>query len=505
MGDGSKEKLTINKEKYLKPPKGNFYLTYSTVEYGDNMTFTEDMILKKIGNMSDDSIEEDNYPMGAKDDPNAPYNQEDPKRGRVSETNFFNLLYSDDREFAILKGNDGKVYVFFIDAVDEEEFAEYADREVIPHGKDEDGMPDFEYGEWELNGEMVENYVNDNFGPEDAGKGLEDWEDGAILSVIDEPLKKDLMGTAKYIKSDMGRKHFIQALKQVPVGETTTAASSGSFVSTMGSGAMPIQKGISPEKAMKGVNEDGSDKSIGMQLKYNNIMHPTMGNFVISDIQKKKESDDKIKYIISLLDDNGELASSSLLYIFNKETGEEELFFNHDFNKLYDAYKVFDDVYNLVFDSLKEILRPKEDVQEQGIGGGAANSAGGGAQYDTPGFPASEFMGTKGKKGKAPVNKGTTHKNTMYPKGKFVKESTDNQTKTAYPDGGFVKLDDCTKLNNNKEAQKGGCSVGAVDNVVKTKKTKGSVVSDDALYYEVAKKTGRSIDEVKKLIQTKKA
>lgn len=35
-------------------------------------------------------------------------------------------------------------------------------------------------------------------------------------------------------------------------------------------------------------------------------------------------------------------------------------------------------------------------------------------------------------------------------------------------DGGFVKIDDCTKLNNNKEAQNGGCSIGAVDNVVTT-------------------------------------
>lgn len=29
--------------------------------------------------------------------------------------------------------------------------------------------------------------------------------------------------------------------------------------------------------------------------------------------------------------------------------------------------------------------------------------------------------------------------------------------------GGLVKFDDCTKLNNNKEAQNGGCSVGDDD------------------------------------------
>jgi len=55
----------------------------------------------------------------------------------------------------------------------------------------------------------------------------------------------------------------------------------------------------------------------------------------------------------------------------------------------------------------------------------------------------------------------------------------DNQTSTAYPNGEFVDFDDCTKLNNNKVAQNGGCSQGAVDNVVKTKKTKNSVVAED--------------------------
>jgi len=41
--------------------------------------------------------------------------------------------------------------------------------------------------------------------------------------------------------------------------------------------------------------------------------------------------------------------------------------------------------------------------------------------YDTPGFPPSEFMGTAGKKGKAPVNKGITHTKLAYPGGDFVK------------------------------------------------------------------------------------
>lgn len=55
-----------------------------------------------------------------------------------------------------------------------------------------------------------------------------------------------------------------------------------------------------------------------------------------------------------------------------------------------------------------------------------------------------------------------------------------------------VEFDGCTKLNNNKEAQEGKCSQGAVDNVVKLKEN---------LYLEVASKTGKSIEEVKNIIE----
>lgn len=52
---------------------------------------------------------------------------------------------------------------------------------------------------------------------------------------------------------------------------------------------------------------------------------------------------------------------------------------------------------------------------------------------------------------------------------------TNAEKKTQWSGGAFVNIDDCTRLNNNKKAQNGGCSQGAVDNVVKLKKTKGNV------------------------------
>jgi hypothetical protein len=73
-------------------------------------------------------------------------------------------------------------------------------------------------------------------------------------------------------------------------------------------------------------------------------------------------------------------------------------------------------------------------------------------------------------------------KDTMYPDGKIVENqkgvNKSNMNSTAYPGGEMVDFDSCTKLNNNKVAQNGGCSQGAVDGVVKTRKTANSVVSE---------------------------
>jgi hypothetical protein len=55
------------------------------------------------------------------------------------------------------------------------------------------------------------------------------------------------------------------------------------------------------------------------------------------------------------------------------------------------------------------------------------------------------------------------------------RKKTKAEEKTQWAGGSFVEFDDCTKLNNNKKAQNGGCSTGAVDNVVKQRKTSGNI------------------------------
>lgn len=315
--------------------------------------------------------------------------------------------------------------------------------------------------------------------------------------------------------------------------ETTGAASSGSYVAPMG--YKPIDRPLSPEDAMKELDEEDKDKQPKMQtvtltqgeiqnamkhrvhrnkkkyyrpkkhkgkldeydlenevdlstLKYRNFTHPSLGTMYIDSVKDKKDEESKLTYVITLKKEGGKPSDSTLLYSFNKENGEEKLLFNHKFEKLYNVYKLFDEIYSLVFDGVKEALRPN-DIEE-------TTTAASSGSYVQPKVWA---------KDKENMRFG---KQTMYPKGKIVDKTmneSDNQTKTAYPDGGFVEFDDCTKLNNNKEAINGGCSTGAIDNVVKVKKGKGSVISDDALYYEVAKRTGRTIDEVKNIITSRKS
>ena len=90
----------------------------------------------------------------------------------------------------------------------------------------------------------------------------------------------------------------------------------------------------------------------------------------------------------------------------------------------------------------------KREIKETLSVAGAGNF-----QYDTPG------LANVGRNGEF----------------KESKKKTKAQSKTQWAGGAFVELDDCTKLNNNKTAQNGGCSTGAVDNVVKLKKTSGNI------------------------------
>ena len=85
----------------------------------------------------------------------------------------------------------------------------------------------------------------------------------------------------------------------------------------------------------------------------------------------------------------------------------------------------------------------------------------------------------------------------------FVNTKTDAKKETIYDGGTMVSFDGCTKLNNKPAGS--GCSTGAVDGVVKYRKTKNSLISssvnESKIFEEIAKKTGRTIEEVQLIIK----
>lgn len=85
----------------------------------------------------------------------------------------------------------------------------------------------------------------------------------------------------------------------------------------------------------------------------------------------------------------------------------------------------------------------------------------------------------------------------------FVNTKTDAEKETIYKGGTMVSFDGCTKLNNKPAGS--GCSTGAVDGVVKYRKTKNSLISssvnESKIFEEIAKKTGRTIEEVQLIIK----
>lgn len=137
-----------------------------------------------------------NLPAGAEYASNAPWREgENTKDAKEPSEYKMEILSFDSSDgYAIFKDKSSGVdYVFNAEIVDLDEFEEYADREEIFHGRDEDGDPIIEYGEWELDEDVIDRYVNDNIKHMNIGKGLSSWEDGDCeLVELDSELEEEL-------------------------------------------------------------------------------------------------------------------------------------------------------------------------------------------------------------------------------------------------------------------------------------------------------------------------
>lgn len=145
----------------------------------------------------------ENYPAGTVNDPNAPWNKPDPKYidAKKPATDTYMPIYFNN-EITILKNKvDGSKYVFYNETASDSDYFPYSGAEDLSvfTGNDEEGYPTFdeEYGDWDLSGEIVADYVNDNLGHLKQGSGLSDYENGIDIVKIDQPLALALVDLYK--------------------------------------------------------------------------------------------------------------------------------------------------------------------------------------------------------------------------------------------------------------------------------------------------------------------
>jgi len=420
------------------------------------------------------------YPAGAANHPSAPYNEpRTNKTNPIKSTGEYKAIAMNN-EIIILKNKTNDLFVFYYEGIDKKELEDYASRDKTHIGT-ADGEPDFEYGDFDIDSDVIESYINNNLNKLKLGNGFDDWYGDAQLVKIDDSLKNELLNF--YGKDGK----IVAALNNV--GESTGAASSGSFVAPMSIGS--VDNGKSPAEEMKNVigEVDNNPLSglVGLELGDNDHNY-----FKVKEIRKKTPTDKGIERALITLTQDGQLIDSHLLFQYNPHNGVSALLYNKDYEKLLDAEKAFPIVYHDNLAKISEILKKSFSMAEST---GAASS---GAYVQPKIWAKDEKNWRNAKKPAIPNGKivdPTTDmnmqitENEVKKSGKLLKEfnikqahelhkkydkNYDNKFATIeeeVQDGGQVSFDDCTLFNNNKEAENGKCSVGAVDDVVKIKKT----------------------------------
>ena len=360
------------------------------------------------------------YPAGADADSSAPWNEKDPEFSNptVAENPELTTIGL-NTEIAILKGPDESLYVFYYGNHNKKDFMEYAavTRKYI--GRDEDGGPEYEYdNDFEIDADVITNFVNDNLSILTKGDGLDSYENGDDLVKIDEPLKNELINL--YDKDQ----NVIKSLK-------------------------PIEEVEFPE-LMTGFKANMDRETTEKPKIPQNKIVAKLAELKAKEKARQEAEQASIDAASAAATDIEEITGAASSGSFTGAFGGGEVV--------------------------------KRDLPNVPVVGETTTVGSVGGQYDAP---ALANVGRNGEFKNGPKTKA--------------------QKSTQYAGGSFVETSGCSKLNNNKEAKNGKCSQGAVDGVVTQKKSKSSVITpsldENVIYEMIAKKTGKSIEEIKKIIE----
>jgi hypothetical protein len=512
-------KQGISKDKLVSMLEKEGLLTASIEEGGDGTEgttyLTEKLGFRKKIKQFYNTINEygdAGYPAGAEFDSNAPWNEpnqdeDNPPEVIKAEKEILKFVYFNaDMDGVTIFSRGTDLFVILLSDIDEESLAPYEDKKGWP------------------NGETVYNYVNDKL----ANKEIQIFRKHAPqgqVSLITPRVKDKLL---KWFAKDDS---LAGILNQIP--ESTGAASSGAFVGGMSAGPVKKDVGASPEKVIGDIINDDLDEAIDSTgvIPYHSDRNGEEP-FVIDGITWQ--------YVNANYDGRVDIGvyrrSQDITYSydwFNKYVLKNDAINRNNLEEM-DSATAGGESGTFAFDA------PAGDGSAFWTAGNKQNK---GNAKDPKGMPIVRGgIFTEGIKVGQVYKNGAARRKVMDIKKNPLKQTiisvrqwgdgnatdfkitpkewgqwdlihenkkkvlkiteeqlkriaeADNQTSTAYPNGEMVAFDDCTKLNNNKVAQNGGCSQGD-DGVVKLSKTKDSVVA------EVSKITGKSIEEVRTIIE----
>lgn len=432
------EKIGVDKQQLIEEMSDVGLITWYSpngtikyVAYKENMDEKIDELFGRLSS-DDEMLDEDE--------------NEDHLKPEEPRTRDYRLIHMNDEIAIFRKGK--KAFMFYHRSVPKEKMEPYAEVPIKYTGfKDEEGFADYDKEDFDIDGEVIERYVNDNVQAFDFGYGVEGASNSDDMVVITNKLKKDLYKT---YPNDEELKRILDG-EDLQTEVTGAAGSSGSFETKLGGDNANNQmvRRTTQYSPSNQINEN--EEEVATEKKGTVEYQDEMQGEQPFDLNGKR-------YVyVWVKDEDGD--SKMGVYCINDDT-----------------VQTFDDFYRDNFKNTNE----------------STDAGGSSGAYVQPKVWAKSPQDMR-HGGQA-----------WYPSGQIVDNPMkEDEQKPMFPGGEFVEFDDCVRFNNNNEAEKGGCSQGAKDNVVKTKKGKGGVSSDEGIYNEVAKKTGRSLEEVKEIIENK--
>jgi hypothetical protein len=251
-------------------------------------------------------------------------------------------LFDERNGYVIVGDRDKNLYLVAIDDIDKTLVEPYADIEIRYLGKDEDGDPVTEYGEWKVDEHNLSAYLNDNSKYLKKGVGLNDYESGGYdIVLVDDSIKNELLSLNKNkeIISDILSRYNknINEDWKPDFSDREQEKLRSSFVDE----EIPIDEKIRME----------IDPDLGI------VPSTELANIAI-EYGYEPESDDFIKIYTNIINDIATEKDKDLLsdmdYVSKENLNDS---YPDDFNEFYDVFKQYNYDHNYSREQVRDMFK----------------------------------------------------------------------------------------------------------------------------------------------------